>query len=186
MRNVAETHVDMEIMRKKSGTERGGCIMYRMDERVKRDQNGKEGDEVSSVRSHHTLADIALMSGPSEEQWVHWPACTYTHMHTRGTDLLYVYTPVLRSPLCTGRGKKRQTHTETLHDIMKIRTDWCGRFMLVFIRFVHFCASKKRRQRLLTINNPSSVKIKSQEMSICLSTHPHARDRARSRATQAL
>lgn len=45
--------------------------MYRMDEQVKRDQNGKEGDEVSSVRSHHTLADIALMSGPSEEQWVH-------------------------------------------------------------------------------------------------------------------
>lgn len=45
--------------------------MYWMAGRVKKDQNGKEGDEVSSVRSHHTLADIALMSGPSEEQRVH-------------------------------------------------------------------------------------------------------------------
>lgn len=45
--------------------------MYWMDERVKKDQNGKEGDEVSSVRSHHTLADIALMSGPSKEKRVY-------------------------------------------------------------------------------------------------------------------
>lgn len=50
-----------------------------------------EKKEVSSVRSHHTLADIALILGPRGEQRVH--ARTQTHTVTEWTWL----------PACRGR-----------------------------------------------------------------------------------
>lgn len=40
----------------------------------------RERDEVSSVRSHHTLADIALISGPREEQRAHRHTRTHCYV----------------------------------------------------------------------------------------------------------
>lgn len=82
----------------------------------KTSQNGKEGDEVSSVRSHHTPADMALISGPRDERRVRRPA--HTHSHAQGcrlgrTDLQCVYGTgtffhssfLAQGPTATGQAK---------------------------------------------------------------------------------
>lgn len=186
MRNVAEKHADMEIMRKKilSGDRK------RWLHNVSDGRASQEGPEwkrgrwgiVCEVSSHTCWHRFNVRA-----KWRAVGPLTRTHVHTRAHAgdrfTICLYTSVAEPSVHREGGKKRQTHIETLHDIMKIRTDWCGRFMLVFTRFVRLCTSKKKRRRLLTIDNPSSVKIfkiKSQELSICLSTHPRARERARS------
>ena len=55
-----------------------------MEKRVRE----RERDEVSSVRSHHTLADIALISGPRGDQRAHRCTHTHTYTHCRGVNMV--------------------------------------------------------------------------------------------------
>lgn len=138
-------------MRKNSGqeTERGGWIIDWTDKgTVKREEPEwkRERDEVSSVRSHHTLADIALISGPREDRRVLWHTRTHTYTLQREHSHRHVgrFTVCLCADgaaflqLFFGLGlKKHKSQTELLQNF----TTYKNEDSLMWQVYVYVCIS---------------------------------------------